>query len=155
MMLKGTCLLDKKYKLGKDLQNSRMFSLRLMVYPCSGLTAAAQVDDVAGVAMDNCRHTAYPAQEDNDNDDNDDSDNEIITGPIIFATVELAKKWHMHVTKLTVLHIANKCIQNNEQIPMSLQRKSIRWTLLPSSTVSSMSNYSLAPTLDYHHCRLI
>jgi hypothetical protein len=154
-MLKGTCLSDKKYKLGKDLQNSRMFSLRLTVYPCSGLTAAAQVDDVAGIATDNRRHTAYPAQEDDNNDDNDDSDNEIITGPIIFATVELAKKWRTHVTKLTVLHIANKCIQNDEQILMSLQRKLIRWTLLPSSAASSTSNYSLAPTLDYRHRRLI
>jgi len=72
-MLKGTCLSDKMYKLG--------------------LTDAVQVDDVAGVATDNRRHTAYPAQEDDDkDDDDDDNDHEIITGPMYFAKVELAKK---------------------------------------------------------------
>jgi hypothetical protein len=86
-----------------------------LTHPCSGLTDAVQVDDVAGVATDNRIHTAYPAQEDDDkDDDDDDNDNEIITGPMYFAKVELAKKLRTHVTKLTVLHIANKCIQNDE-----------------------------------------
>ena len=145
-MLKGTCLSDKLYKLGKDLHYNTIFSLILMVYICSGLIDAVQIDGVAGAAPDNRRHTANPARDD---DDGDNSDDDIIAEPRFLATVELAKTLRTYITKLTVLHIANKCTQNDEHIPMTLQGTSIKWTFLSSSAASSMSNYSLAltPTL--------
>lgn len=148
-MLRGTCLSDKLYKLGKNLHYNTMFSLILMVGTRSGLIDTVQIDDVAGAA-DNRRHAVNPAQD----GDNGDGDDDIIAGPRFLATVELAKTLRTCIPKLTALHIANKSMQNDEHIPTTLQRKSIKRTFLSSSAASSMSNYSLVPTLtlQYHHC---
>ena len=146
-MLKGTCLSDKLYKLGKYLCYNTMFSLILTVYICSGLIDAIQ--DVVGAALNNHRHAANPAEDDNNNNNN----NNVIAGPRFLATVELAKTLRMYITKSAVLRITNKCMQNNGHIPMTLQRKLIKWTFLTSSAASSMTNCSptLTPILCYCH----
>jgi len=127
-MLKGTCLSDKLYKLGKYLRNNLMFSLVLMVYSCSGLINAVQIVDVAGATLDNHRLASDVTPSAQDNNNNDNGDDEIIAGPRFLATVELAKTMRMYITKLTVLHIANKYVQNGKHFLMTLQGRLIKWT---------------------------